>query len=318
MNFLIHSMMFWILAAVLPLGFWGCAARSAQQPHIQAGEYRKIMERQKAQTAPQEAEAPKIPELTADGYEKLGDRHLSQGNLDLAFTQYQKALQKDPGQLRVRYKTGFLFLKKGLLEEAKQEFQDILKVEPRHSLALEGMGRAFFYKGEMNEAERYLREAVDIDPALWQAHNFLGVIHDRQGRFSAAIAEYREAIDRKPNLGFLWNNLGISLFLSGEPEKAAGALQEALRLGPPHPKTYNNLALALGKLGRYPEALEALKMRGDEPLAHYDLGCIYMTVGKNREAVEAFEKAIELKPGFYVEAHEKMRKAKAAMSVGIQ
>ena len=75
---------------------------------------------------------------------------------------------------------------------------------------------------------------------------------------------------------------------------------------------YNNLALALCKLGRYQEGLEAFKRGGDEAGAYNNLGCVYMAEGKPKEAIEAFEKAIEIKTGFYVVAHENLKRAKAS------
>jgi len=41
---------------------------------------------------------------------------------------------------------------------------------------------------------------------------------------------------------------------------------------------------------------------------------VYMADKKYAEALESFEKAIELKPNFYVKAHENIAKAKAAMN----
>jgi tetratricopeptide (TPR) repeat protein len=37
-----------------------------------------------------------------------------------------------------------------------------------------------------------------------------------------------------------------------------------------------------------------------------------MADGKYKEAIEAFEKALEIKPGFYLKAYENLKKAKAA------
>jgi Tfp pilus assembly protein PilF len=130
-----------------------------------------------------------------------------------------------------------------------------------------------------------------------------------------AIQQFEKAISLKPNEPLLYNNLGMSLLQHGENSQAVRAFQEALEVGEPHPKIYNNLALALCKLGKYPEALEVFKRSGDEASAYYHLGCIYLASKKYREAIEAFDRTIELTPGFHVNAYEKKQQAKAALSV---
>ena len=92
---------------MLTLGFLGCASSpNRQQSYLQANEYRKEMDRQKADMAAEEKARSRVPELNAAGHEKLGDQYLSQGNIDLAFIHYQRALEMDSGRLRVRYKIG--------------------------------------------------------------------------------------------------------------------------------------------------------------------------------------------------------------------
>jgi len=112
----------------------------------------------------------------------------------------------------------------------------------------------------------------------------------------------------------LFNNLGMALFLKGDYERAVKAFSEAIRIDNSNSRTYNNLALALYKLGKYDETFEAFKKGGDEGTAYYNLGCLYTMEEKYNEAVQAFEKAIEIKPGFYVKAHENLNKARAAIN----
>ena len=173
---------------------WGCAAKNTQQNISKMIEYRKMMDRQKAEIAQREEASRKIPDMTAEGYEKLGDNYLSQGSLDMAFLQYGKALQLDPGQARIHYKMGRLFLEKGLGEEAKNEFQKVLKAKPDDGLAYEGLGRVYFNARNYSEAEKNFKQAIKLNPDLWQAHNFLGLIYDRQGQFETAITHYKTAI----------------------------------------------------------------------------------------------------------------------------
>ncbi len=291
----------------------GCAKRNLQ--HDTLKEYRKMLERQKSANAREEQKAlAKIPEMTAEGHERLGDQYLSQGNIPAAFIQYDKALRLEPNQSRIRYKIGRLYLEKGLLEEAKKEFEEILKADPKHGLSHEGMGRVYLKMGNPEGAKKSFLRATQLDSQLWQSHHFLGIIDARERKFDAAIAHYKTAISINPNDASLFNNLGMSLFLKGDYERAIKAFSEAIRIDHSNKKTYNNLALALHKLQRDEEAFEAFKKGGDEATAYYNLGCLYAMEENYHKAIKAFEKAIELKPGFYAQADENLKKARAAIN----
>ncbi len=289
----------------------GCSFGKSQQQDL-LKEYRKKMEMQKAALAKDEEKQIMAPAFGAEEYERLGNQYLAQGNMDLAFVQYDKALRKDPSRIYTRYKLGRLFLEKGMVEEAEQMFREILKVAPDDALAHEGMGRVYFKQANLAQAERSFQRAIDLRNNLWQAHNFLGIIYDRQGKFDLAIGHYRSAIALKPNSSVLHNNLGTSLFLKGDYEEAVSAFTEALTLENSNKKIHNNLALALSKIERYQEAFDAFRKGGDEASAYYNLGQFYIKEGKCEEAIRAFEKAIEAKPIFYFAAHKGLERAKSA------
>jgi len=276
----------WIIGILMG----GCSfGRSQQQDLLK--EYRKKIEMQKAVLAKDEEKQIRAPELGAEEYERLGDLYLTQGNMDLAFLQYDKALRMDPSRIHIRYKLGRLFLEKGIPEEARREFQEIFKVAPNDALAHEGLGRVYFIQANFAEAERSFQRAIDLESNLWQSHNFLGIIFDRHGKFELAISHYRTAIALKPNSPMLHNNLGISLFLKRDYEEAVSAFTKALTLENSNKKIHNNLALALSKLERYEEAFEAFRKGGNETSAYYNLGNVYMREGKVEEANRVFEKA---------------------------
>ena len=198
-----RTAIFACLSILVMIGSLGCASSSPNrtQSLIQDSEYRKIMERQKAEMAAEKKIAQKIPELDAEGYEKQGDQHFSRGNSDLAFIQYHKALELDPRNLRVRFKMGHLYLDKGLKDEAKKEFQEIVLADPAYAPAYEGLGRVYFQAGEFPEAEKNFLKALQLNPSLWQAFNYLGVLYDRKGKYDEAISQYQKAISSSPNLG---------------------------------------------------------------------------------------------------------------------
>ncbi len=291
----------------------GCANKP-QQNTLKG--YEEMMKRQKkaAMAGQKEETAKKIPEMTAEDYERQGDQHVSQGNLDLAFVQYARSIHLDSAQPRIRYKMGRLFLQKGLYEEARKEFQRVLEANADHALAYDGIGRTWFYAGEYEGAERNFKEALRFNPELWQTHNFLGIIYGRRKEFDKAMNEYKIAIALKPDGSILFNNLGMSLFFKGDHEQAVRAFTDALKLKNADKRIHNNLGLALCKMGRSQEALEAFRKGGDEPPAQYDLGRMCVAEKKDqkpREAIKTSQKAIDADPACYFAAHKGAGRAEA-------
>jgi Flp pilus assembly protein TadD len=301
-----------VLLGVIALAGGGCASNNS--PQALMGEYKKILERQKAGMAFEDDTTKKLPEMTAAEYERLGDTYLRQGNINMAYLQYDKALRMEPRQARVRYKVGLLFLRRGLPDEALTEFQAILQHDATFALAYEGLGQALLKKSKHADAEKHFRHALALNPELWQCHDFLGILYDQQQRYDAAIAEYRSALALKPEQGFILNNLGMSYYFKGDYEEAVQAFREALRTAPAQNKIQNNLGLALAKLGRESEALEAFKYGGDEAKAYNNLGVIYLGEKRHQEAIAAFEKAVQLSPSYYAKANENLKSARQALA----
>ena len=69
---------------------------------------------------------------------------------------------------------------------------------------------------------------------------------------------------------------------------------------------YYNLGIVFGNLGKYQEALDAykraIKIKPDYAKAHYNLGTVYGKLGKHQEAIYPYKRAIRIKPD-YADAH---------------
>jgi tetratricopeptide (TPR) repeat protein len=300
---------------ILLLGFiftsfiiWGCASNSKSQ--IQRMERNAIPT--SSNTFPDEVFDKKLPEMTGDEYERLGDTLLSRGKLHIAYLQYERSLQANPNNLRAEYKKGLALLLGEKNDEAIEQFNIILKKDAYFAIAYEGLGRAYFNKKEYSEAEINFQKALKMNPTLWKAFNFLGNIYDFQKRFEEAVRAYESALVIKPDNGVLYNNLGISYFLTGEFKKAVRAFNRAIDLKYTKSKVYNNLGMAYANLERYSKALQAFKQAGGNARAYNNLGCIYLKKSMYEEALRCFEKAIEAQPGFYATANENLKKIREA------
>ncbi|MCP3918213.1 MAG: tetratricopeptide repeat protein [bacterium] len=104
---------------------------------------------------------------------------------------------------------------------------------------------------------------------------------------------------RRPGAVFLVAGV-ISFWPVGELELAESA-------------TWTNVATALDRLGRGEEARalheRAARAGGDHADAHFNLGVSYALAGEVDAAREAFERAVEIRPAYFVDAHLEMARA---------
>lgn len=310
----VRASMALLMAAVLVSG---CASWWSQdKDSVARNEHMRMLEMQKkADAARASADTPKeLPELDARGLEQLGDNYVKQGNVPMAFVQYEKALAKDPNLESAKVKQGYLFLSRGLDDEALKVFDDVLHRNPKNALALEGRGRIWMSKNKPDAALADFDQALAADPNLWQVYALRGLLYDRRQDHDRAIGDYEKAIAIKSDSSMLYNNLGMAYYLRGDSRKAADAYARAIKLDFNNRRAYNNLGLVLFKMGHYDEALLSFKQGGDAAAAYNNMGCLYLAEKKYEKAIEAFEQAIALKPQYYGKAQENMSKARAGLA----
>ena len=305
-----------LLAAFLCIS--GCAGTKGSQTSANNKQYQRILEQQKRKAeASEEADLQKKlpPANDPETSEQLGDAYLKQGNLGMAFIEYNKALKVNPDRAGTRQKLAYLMLKRGMWADAVTEFDTILGRSPKDTVALQGKATALLHLNRLKEAEQTLNAAIGYDTGLWQAYALLGTIYNRQKLYIPAIEAYEKAIAINPKAAAVYNDLGISFYMTGQYRESADVLLKAISLNASNLKTYNNLGLALFKMGMFPEALEAFKKGGDEASAYNNMGILYMEAKNYAKSIESFEKAIDAKPSYYENAHAGLQKAKAALKL---
>ena len=117
-----------------------------------------------------------------------------------------------------------------------------------------------------------------------------------------------------PAFADAFNLLGLSLALGDRESDAVVAFDKALRVNPRYVEAYLNRAVVLNHLGRETEAqtsmARAIELGAPDesgyPVvvanklanAHLDLGNDYRAAGSIDHAIEQYERALELRPGF--------------------
>ncbi len=251
---------------------------------------------------------------TAGEFEELGDRYLSRGDLNRAYIYYVKGLGVEPDNVSIVHKQGGLLLKKSKFIEAEAVYEKLIAINSEDSVALEGRAKAYFGLGKFVEAEQDFFAALEINSEQYQSHEFLGLIYSRQQKYDQAITRFKTALAYQPRDVTISNNLAVTYYLNGNFEESVQLLKTLVKISN-NKKIYNNLALAYFQLGFYEEAMDSFK-RGAEnvAVAYNNMGYEFLTIKKYREAILAFEKAIDLYPKFYPSAQKNLDIAKHELS----
>jgi tetratricopeptide (TPR) repeat protein len=170
---------------------------------------------------------------------------------------------------------------------------------------LEGEERA---DGDAAAAQAAYEHALAIRPAYPDALNNLGNLLARAGRIAQARERFAAAVAVDPRHANAQLNLGKALVAEGKPTDAVPHLEQAVRLRPGDPVAREQLAKTLFGL-RQPEAAvphyAELARLNATPANHNNLASALAAAGQLRQAVEHYQAALRLDPGF-AEAHDNL------------
>lgn len=150
-------------------------------------------------------------------------------------------------------------------------------------------------------ARQKFRQAVELDPGYVRAYNDLAAVEMDEKRYADAEPWLRAALDKDPDAPLSLLNLGIVLDHLGRYQEAVLALRKTLQLRPQwiSPKVY--LGIALVETNELAEA-ERFLLRGvratgrQEALAFLYLGKLYAAKGEREKAVSAWESYLARDP----------------------
>jgi len=244
-------------------------------------------------------------------YEQLiakGDAYLQNDNHQLAKLHYQKAFEKEPKSIAAIAGISNTLFQEGKVNEAANMLDAALESAPNNVSALVLLGIATRQQGNLDSSLARLTKAYELAPQDPKVLTELAITNDYIGQERLTYAEslYKKVVQIKPNSAAAHNNLGFNYLLQGRQPDAIKSLSRALALAPDNDRTKNNLGAAY-LLAMQPE--KAIKLfQGSVGLAasYNNLGYIHMTRGEFRAAEQAFKKALQLNPSFYVRAQQNL------------
>ena len=140
-------------------------------------------------------------------------------------------------------------------------------------------GKKYFEGRNYARAEHCFSKVVRSGHRFADIYNMLGVIYHMEEKFNDSISSFKEALDINPNYTEATLNLAVLYNDLGE-YKMAKDLYSRVQTKKPSSSTLNMI------------------LRGKIANQHADLGDMYREIEKYSEAIEEYQKALKICPGF--------------------
>jgi tetratricopeptide (TPR) repeat protein len=242
----------------------------------------------------------------------------------LVFASSHRSVQA--GDIATQFNRAVALQQQGKLAEAAAEYRALLKQKPDYVEAQANLGVVLARLGQFDEAIHAYEAAYKLAPQLTPILLNLGIAYYRAGQFAKAVEVFPQFLAQQPNATQARQLYGLSLAALGKDEEAIRQLEPTLDAAPPDAAVLYTIGLAylragksgfratLERLAAFPagrpalhllqgqaflrdrefeQALEELrvaeKLNPDLPRLYYALGLAQQQLGRNREAIAAFE-----------------------------
>jgi len=195
-----------------------------------------------------------------------------------------------------------------ILDAAYDHYAAAIALDERNAKAYDGMARVWRDWGAPDLGVGDARRAIYFAPASASAHNTFGTLLYALGRSADARAAFERALALDAGASYAWTNLCYLAVRAGEVTTAVSDCGRALAVDPASSMAHNNLGLAYAVAGDLSAAGDEFLKAAGPAGREFNLGIVYVASRKYPEAVQAFESALKLRPG-WAAAEERTRQA---------
>lgn len=244
----------------------------------------------------------------------VGYQHYIQSYWGPAIEWFDKALSLNPNYIKALYRKGYAQLHFGKREEAIEVLQHCIRTweksshdnqrleRKNYAKANFALGKAYLSVGLSLKARRPLEKAVEFDSEDADKRYELGKCQLINGNADVAIEQLKKANSLKPGLYYVLDRLAQAQIAKNDFNNA----EETYKLIPEYcrrPYILKNMGELYLKLEQ-PEKAEAilrqaLKKDHNSHTIYYALGKALESLGRKREARQAYSKALGLREKNY-------------------
>ena len=243
----------------------------------------------------------------------VGQAYSDMEQFDEAIAAFEQATRLKPDFAEAFSGLSAVYGNAGRYEESLAASKRAVQLKPDFAEGYINLSYGYGNLGRYQEALNAAMQAVRLnspDPEVASlAYGNLSYSYVRLAQLAEALDAAQQSVRAKPDSAIMYANLGYVQSELGQYQDALNSAQQALRLKT-KPKeaglAYYVLGYARAKLGQRPAALEAFRqsIASYNQVAHLDAddtfyrGNSYMQLGQDQLAADAFQRAIQMRPGF--------------------
>ncbi|NXJ59575.1 TMTC1 protein, partial [Rostratula benghalensis] len=239
----------------------------------------------------------------ADAYSSLASLLAEQERLKEADEVYKAGIESCPESSDLHNNYGVFLVDTGAPERAVSHYKQAIRLSPAHHVAMVNLGRLHRSLGQNKEAEVWYKRALKVSRKA-EILSPLGALYYNTGRYEEALQVYREAASLQPSNKEIRLALAQVLAMMGRTKEAEKMTNHILHEDTECLECYRLLSAIYSKQEHYAKALEAiekaLQLKPKDPKVISEL---FFTKGNQlREqnlldkAFESYKRAVELNP----------------------
>lgn len=236
--------------------------------------------------------------------EKEAREMYEEGNYQDAISYLQALLKKEPNNPVYWGRLGSAYAQLNNFKESTAALKQAIKLDPKNVQAMYNLSIVYSENGSHKEAQKIIQQALKLNPKNAMLQASLGNVLIDEQKYDKAKKVYEQIVEAKPDFDVGHFNLGVINYQSRNLDDAKKNYKEVLEINPADSGAKENLAAIHIIQGDFEEAVDYLlevvnSNPGDDMIlenAYYNLGVAYLRLKKYKDALEAFEAAIEIEP----------------------
>lgn len=234
-------------------------------------------------------------------YTKAVALHLT-WSFDEAAKLYEKVLEAEPASEETLLNLISLGLQQKNFPLLERYSKRLLELKPDAPEGLEGLAVCAFSRGEFDVAAGHYQTLAKLIPTEVEYWLNLGISYHRQSMLREAVPAFTNARDLRPDSTYVQTYLGFALWQTGDLAGARSCFQTALSQSPDRDDIVLHLASVMEEQHAEPEAAQVcvlfLETKPDVAEVWFRLGYLRLTLKEFAGAIEAFDKCLQLQPGW--------------------